>query len=737
MATMSDIARLAGVSHGTVSNVLNNRGNVSAQKIKLVQEAARQVGYIINAPAHQLRSSSALSKNIGVILPNITESRYAAFYTALQTFWPEKGYQVSLWLTNDIPFYEKNAISTATAVRVSALICVSCLTNPSEDYQTIEQYGGKVIYIEREYKNAFPFIGYDYKIAGAIIAEKMLQSAPSSVLVITGLNYFSNESDFEQGFRDMLTKNEPTPECKIIHANLSTVFQDAFQNFQEEAIPDSVALSSKNFFEQAMQAFSSKLSMPPPPMFALTTSSLEAQCNPNFFCMDYSALALKTSQLLSDLFETDSALPPRSLITASGFINTASPLNTIAKGVTLNVLLVQDQSASAIMQMTPQFTRDTHIHINYVTLPLEELTTVLSQLHGNHFFDVIRTNITTTPQFPEGTLLPIDSAVFSELTKTMYPEVVRSFSYCHGLISAVPFDIGTYFYVYRKDLFSDPIIRRTYFEKHGKELGIPKDFKEFNQVAAFFCRSVNPDSPVPYGSTGPSGDMALIFSHFLFIYMNLGGCLRDSNGNFFLDRDRALQAIRLQMDLMPYSLSFQNSRRDFNITNFIQEKTAIEIASTSHASKLINLKQNSINGVLGFSALPANTGTLGGGALAIPSSCKEPAAAEAYIQWACGYQQAFLFTLLGGTTPHKPVYKEYEILNLYPWFRLMDRTIENSSSTSELDIFDRYQLERFMGFTLRNIYFGVIPIDHCLDVLEQGMRTYLIKPNASHETPAK
>ena len=51
MATIKDIAQLAGVSHGTVSNVLNGRGNVSMQKILQVEKAAHQLGYSMDERA--------------------------------------------------------------------------------------------------------------------------------------------------------------------------------------------------------------------------------------------------------------------------------------------------------------------------------------------------------------------------------------------------------------------------------------------------------------------------------------------------------------------------------------------------------------------------------------------------------------------------------------------------------------------------------------------------------------
>lgn len=46
--TINDIAKAAGVSHGTVSNVLNKTGKVSIEKIRLVEEAIQQLGYVPN-----------------------------------------------------------------------------------------------------------------------------------------------------------------------------------------------------------------------------------------------------------------------------------------------------------------------------------------------------------------------------------------------------------------------------------------------------------------------------------------------------------------------------------------------------------------------------------------------------------------------------------------------------------------------------------------------------------------
>lgn len=74
MATIKDVARIAGVSVGTVSNVLNGRESVKPGNRKRVYEAMKQSGFRYNMTASALRTRS--TKNIGLIIPSITNPYY-------------------------------------------------------------------------------------------------------------------------------------------------------------------------------------------------------------------------------------------------------------------------------------------------------------------------------------------------------------------------------------------------------------------------------------------------------------------------------------------------------------------------------------------------------------------------------------------------------------------------------------------------------------------------------------
>ena len=75
MATISDVARLSGMSVSTVSRVINNKPHVSEEKRQKILEAMDALGYSPLQAARQLRGSG--SGNIAVGVPTITNNFFA------------------------------------------------------------------------------------------------------------------------------------------------------------------------------------------------------------------------------------------------------------------------------------------------------------------------------------------------------------------------------------------------------------------------------------------------------------------------------------------------------------------------------------------------------------------------------------------------------------------------------------------------------------------------------------
>lgn len=75
MATMKDIAKVAGVSLGTVSNVFNGKEFVTEENRNKVLMAAKKIDYRPNEIARSFRTNK--SKAIGLVIPDVSNPFYA------------------------------------------------------------------------------------------------------------------------------------------------------------------------------------------------------------------------------------------------------------------------------------------------------------------------------------------------------------------------------------------------------------------------------------------------------------------------------------------------------------------------------------------------------------------------------------------------------------------------------------------------------------------------------------
>ncbi|MEU5157076.1 LacI family DNA-binding transcriptional regulator [Glycomyces sp. NPDC021274] len=126
--TMSDVARLAGVSPMTVSNVVNKRVNVSDEAKARVLEAIRASGYQINLSARALRSGR--SRVIGFAVPQLDNPYYGMLAGLLSEQAHERGYRIAVEQTRGIAEGEATAIAQSQVLHLDGLIMAAVEFDP-------------------------------------------------------------------------------------------------------------------------------------------------------------------------------------------------------------------------------------------------------------------------------------------------------------------------------------------------------------------------------------------------------------------------------------------------------------------------------------------------------------------------------------------------------------------------------------------------------------------------------
>jgi LacI family transcriptional regulator len=118
--TISEVARLAHVSVGTVSNVLNNPSTVAAPTRSRVLEAIDKTGFVRSKAAHQLRVGKSLT--VGIVVLDIANPFFAEMVRGAERVLRDKGYVLMVCSSDESTDLERQYLRVLEEYRVDGLL---------------------------------------------------------------------------------------------------------------------------------------------------------------------------------------------------------------------------------------------------------------------------------------------------------------------------------------------------------------------------------------------------------------------------------------------------------------------------------------------------------------------------------------------------------------------------------------------------------------------------------------
>ena len=182
MATLKDVARESGLTVGTVSRVLNNRGYISEQTREKVFEVMRQLNYQPNEMARSL--SKQKSNTVGVIVPHIVHPYFAKMISNLELAAYEHKYKILLFNSKGKEEKEEEYIEMCKSNRVSGVVLCSG-TISTEKFRNL---GCPLITFERFIDGGTAGILCDNYQGGMLAAERLIERGCRNILHIGGIN---------------------------------------------------------------------------------------------------------------------------------------------------------------------------------------------------------------------------------------------------------------------------------------------------------------------------------------------------------------------------------------------------------------------------------------------------------------------------------------------------------------------------------------------------------------------
>jgi len=183
-SSIRDVALAAGVSVGTVSNVLNRPEAVSEQTRRRVQEAIAALGFVRNESARQLRAGS--SRTIGLVVLDIANPFFTDVARGVEDAVNAEGLAVILCNSDDRPEKEAAYLDVLAEQRVQGVI-ITPTAQLSPALESLRQRGVPVVLLDRRASDPdHCSVAVDDVHGGRLAAEHLLERGHRRIAFVGG-----------------------------------------------------------------------------------------------------------------------------------------------------------------------------------------------------------------------------------------------------------------------------------------------------------------------------------------------------------------------------------------------------------------------------------------------------------------------------------------------------------------------------------------------------------------------
>lgn len=192
MATLKDVAEMAGVSVSTVSYVLNGKKTVRPETLKRIEDAIEQLDYYPNLLASSLKTNQ--SKIIGVVVSDMTNLFVIDVLCSIEEELGKEGYCILVCNSNNNSKQEKKCIRRLLSRSIDGMILIGTGAN---DFSNLSQSSIPIVCIDRYSGSSFYTVKSDNVMGGRIGTEYLIAKGYQTILFLGNQAYQFSKDRYE------------------------------------------------------------------------------------------------------------------------------------------------------------------------------------------------------------------------------------------------------------------------------------------------------------------------------------------------------------------------------------------------------------------------------------------------------------------------------------------------------------------------------------------------------------